>query len=316
MYIQQLISICAAFLKRLDQGIETAPRMQHQDGRSSSGRAANVTQTPQSQSMHTINDLVISLGIDNINLFRVLQYCRRSEIGKKLNGFVDRLRADRQKDKGMLLSTAALLDPSSESSALPHLEAFLDALNTSESDGRLLVTSRCSDGTNASSMRFLLLNTSVHFQPVLRDARAVILCGGTLHPTSELSERLDVAGKRAVRLFSCGHVIPPGNLRVLVVGTAPSGSELKFTYATREDTGMMASLGQTLLNACRIVPQGIVCFFPSYDFEERAFAAWSSSSLIASIEKVKRVFREPRESSQTDALLKAYSDAAISSDSV
>ena len=39
--------------------------------------------------------------------------------------------------------------------------------------------------SNQSSLKYLLLNPSVHFTDVLKDARAVVLAGGTMQPVSE-----------------------------------------------------------------------------------------------------------------------------------
>ena len=51
---------------------------------------------------------------------------------------------------------------------------------------------------------------------------------------------------------------------------------------------------------------GIVVFFPSYDYEKRVHAAWSQSGLLAKLEARKKIFREPKLSSQLETVLSDY----------
>lgn len=101
--------------------------------------------------------------------------------------------------------------------------------------------------------------------------------------------------------FSCGHVIPSENILTVVIPKGPKGKEMEFKFSGREDEGLvrlslfafasseifkpdltrkgvlvdlqtgcscgwvkMEELGATLSNACNLVPDGIVVFFPSY----------------------------------------------------
>ena len=48
-------------------------------------------------------------------------------------------------------------------------------------------------------------------------------------------------------------------------------------------------LGRILCNICNVVPGGVVCFFPSYDYEEFIYTRLSKSSVLQRIEKRKKV---------------------------
>lgn len=51
----------------------------------------------------------------------------------------------------------------------------------------LLKLSFCFDSTgrlSCSSLKFLLLNPAVHFTNIVREARAVVVAGGTMQPVS------------------------------------------------------------------------------------------------------------------------------------
>lgn len=51
----------------------------------------------------------------------------------------------------------------------------------------------------------------------------------------------------------------------------------------------MNELGQVLNNVCNIVPAGVVCFYPSYEYEQRTFEHFEKSGLIETLAKKKKV---------------------------
>ena len=52
------------------------------------------------------------------------------------------------------------------------------------------------------------------------------------------------------------------------------------------------------MNLCNVVPAGIVAFLPSYNFEELVYKHLDKSGIIAKISAKKRIFREPKLTSQ------------------
>lgn len=61
-----------------------------------------------------------------------------------------------------------------------------------------------------------------------------------------------------------------------------------------------------------MVPEGIVMFFSSFEYEGQVYDAWKASGILARILKKKRVFREPRSSMSSmdvETVLKEYKEA-------
>lgn len=52
-------------------------------------------------------------------------------------------------------------------------------------------------------------------------------------------------------------------LMVGVFTKGPSGHALSSTFKTREDEATKADLGNAIVNFARLVPQGMLVFFPS-----------------------------------------------------
>ncbi|NWY01672.1 DDX11 helicase, partial [Nothoprocta ornata] len=298
----------------------------------------NVNQNPNSQAisqtgtvLKSINDFLFQSQIDNINLFKVVQrYCEKSLISRKLFGFVERygapmvVKTNKEKEKlaglqNFLLSlqqgsdkegdlpAEAESDQLRSASPLMQIEGFLSALTNANQDGRVILNRQGTVGQ--SSLKFLLLNPAVHFAKVVKECRAVIIAGGTMQPVSDFREQLlCCAGVDPARIveFSCGHVIPPENILPLILCSGPSNQQLEFTYQTRDLPQMMDETGRILCNVCNVVPGGIVCFFPSYEYERQVCARWEQTGLLARLAAKKKLFQEPKKANQVDQVLVEY----------
>jgi len=89
--------------------------------------------------------------------------------------------------------------------------------------------------------------------------RAVVVAGGTMQPLDEFRDQLFLsAGGTADRLteFSCGHVIPPGNILPITLAVGPSGKQLDFSYQSRTLPVMVSS--HAVLQVCEVLPQHLL----------------------------------------------------------
>ncbi|XP_060101720.1 ATP-dependent DNA helicase DDX11 [Heteronotia binoei] len=319
MYIKQILFLLEKFVAVLGGNVKQNP---------------NTQSIPQAGAqMKTINDFLFQCEIDNINLFKVQRYCERSLISRKLFGFVERheasgalkIRPEEQKMAGLQNFLQNLNEkqrkegnpqsPSEEAeggppqmaSPLMQIEGFLTALTTANQDGRVILTRQ---GTLAqSSLKFLLLNPAVHFAKVLKECRAVIIAGGTMQPVADFREQLlTCAGVGAGRIeeFSCGHVIPPDNILPIVLCSGPSGQQLEFTYEKRNLPQMMEEMGRILSNLCNVIPGGVVCFFPSYEYEKQVYVHWEKTGLLTRLAAKKKIFQEPKRANQVEQVLAEY----------
>uniref|UniRef100_A0A8C4MDP0 DEAD/H-box helicase 11 n=1 Tax=Equus asinus asinus TaxID=83772 RepID=A0A8C4MDP0_EQUAS len=328
MYIKQILYLLEKFVTVLGGNIKQNP---HSQRLSRTGTE-----------LKTINDFLFLSQIDNINLFKVQRYCEKSMVSRKLFGFTEKygavLAPSREQPRLagfqqflQSLQPEALGEniPSSHmdsspspaapveegearvlrpSSPLMHIEGFLAALTTANQDGRVILSRQGS--LSQSSLKFLLLNPAVPFAQVVKECRAVVIAGGTMQPVSDFREQLlACAGVDAERVveFSCGHVIPPDNILPLVVCSGPSNQQLEFTYQQRELPQMMTETGRILCNLCNVVPGGVVCFFPSYEYQRQVHAHWDKSGLLARLAVRKKIFQEPKRANQVEQVLLEYS---------
>ncbi|CAH8625028.1 unnamed protein product [Dicrocoelium dendriticum] len=153
------------------------------------------------------------------------------------------------------------------------------------------------------SLNFWCLNPSVVFSELASEARCLILVSGTLSPLDALEAELGVTFP--IRL-EAGHVITADRVIVTTLSHGPSGIRLCGTYQHQSTYTYQDELGQLILQACYIVPGGILCFLPSYALLDKLVQRWETTGLISQLRQVKHVMIEPRTSVGLDAWLKEF----------
>jgi len=158
----------------------------------------------------TATELLLTLKLDNLNIFSVLRFLQRSNLSQKLHGFNSSIltmqnpsdecaREDREHHQFI----------SKHISSMSIVQEFLSLLTGSQREGRVVIEwpkvgittndgVQCERATNEAqhpSFRYLLLNPASRFQDILEDAHAVVLTGGTIRPFNHM----------AVELFGVNH---------------------------------------------------------------------------------------------------------------
>lgn len=116
-----------------------------------------------------------------------------------------------------------------------------------------------------------------------------------MQPISEFTDQLFyLAGgvKERIFTFSCGHIIPPTSILPIIVSAGPSGKIFDFSYQNRKDPALLDELGRLLVNVSNIIPAGVVCFFPSYEYEQSVFQHFVKTKVIEKLERKKKVSKK------------------------
>ncbi|XP_052182750.1 regulator of telomere elongation helicase 1 homolog isoform X2 [Diospyros lotus] len=130
--------------------------------------------------------------------------------------------------------------------------------------------------------------------------RSIILTSGTLSPMESFAVefKLDFP----IRLEN-PHVISANQIWTGVVPVGPSGFSLNSSYRSRDLLEYKLELGNAIVNFARIVPDGLLVFFPSYYLLDQCIGCWknaihtNSSTIWERICKHKQPVVEPRQSS-------------------
>ncbi len=133
--------------------------------------------------------------------------------------------------------------------------------------------------------------------------RSILLTSGTLSPLGSFAQELTIPFE--IRLEN-PHVIDPSQVFVAVVSKGPGGHALNSSYQSRNRSEYKEDLGNAIVNFARIVPDGLLVFFPSYGVLKQCTDAWRSSkgggvSIWDRISQYKAPVVEPRDSAMFPA---------------
>jgi len=274
-----------------------------------------------------IGDLIAGKGVDQINLSKLMLYLQESKLARKVEGYVTYIQEQASREN-------AKLDQQQHVSTMPvlnYVQSFFQTLTNPAAEGCFFYEKTES---NDMALKYMLLDPTHHFRQVVEEARAVILIGGTMSPVSLLGHYsssglwlidaqmddyvrhlFDYVDPSRLKTFSCGHIIPKGNLDATPVAKGPGGVEFDFTYEKRNSSVMIETLGRCLIELSSTIPDGLVVFFPSYAYLDHVVARWQTNS--ARITKniwdhlitIKPIFRESKTTIGADDVLGQYSQA-------
>jgi len=105
--------------------------------------------------------------------------------------------------------------------------------------------------------------------------RSIIVTSGTLSPLPSYSLELGLPFPNTVEN---PHIIADNQIHVRVIGHGVSGKLLNSSYNRRDDEEYLTELGNTLASLAKIVPGGMLVFFPSYSVMETCVERWGGPS--------------------------------------
>uniref|UniRef100_A0A182JX47 Helicase ATP-binding domain-containing protein n=1 Tax=Anopheles christyi TaxID=43041 RepID=A0A182JX47_9DIPT len=196
--------------------------------------------------------------------------------------------------------------------AIRPLINFLECLvEYGAGDSRVLLSFEEKDSSQAA-MKYLLLNPGGKFEEIVQSCRSVVLAGGTMQPTEELTEQVFRNWRERVTIKSYPHVVPKDAVLPVAIGRGPTGKEFLFNFSNKQNMEMLDELQSTILNLSQVVPNGLVVFFSSYDFLDQFIRKLEESGNRSKLEERKKVFREPKTTGQVEKILTDYGRAARS----
>uniref|UniRef100_A0A672Q0A6 Regulator of telomere elongation helicase 1 n=1 Tax=Sinocyclocheilus grahami TaxID=75366 RepID=A0A672Q0A6_SINGR len=143
-------------------------------------------------------------------------------------------------------------------------------------------------------------------QELLRqEVRSIILTSGTLSPLSSFTCEMQIPFPVSLEN---PHVIQRDQIFVSIIEKGPDGVQLSTAFDRRFVPENMSSMGNTLVNLVRVVPHGLLVFFPSYPVMDKTLEFWRANGHADRIEHVKPMFVEPRGKSTFTEVIDGYYD--------
>ncbi|XP_052040531.1 regulator of telomere elongation helicase 1 isoform X4 [Apodemus sylvaticus] len=138
---------------------------------------------------------------------------------------------------------------------------------------------------------------------VYQGVRTLILTSGTLAPLSSFALEMQIPFPVCLEN---PHIIDKNQLWVGVIPRGPDGVQLSSAYDKRFSEECLSSLGKALGNIARVVPHGLLVFFPSYPVMEKSLEFWQVQGLAKKVEALKPLFVEPRNKGSFSEVIDAY----------
>ncbi|CAF3722873.1 unnamed protein product [Rotaria sordida] len=238
-----------------------------------------------------------------VNLFQLIDYIKTNEIIKKLHGFMSKypvnknqqseekktnesalqklLQKQTQKQsQSNVVDEEQLSKESTEkriSNSFAIFATFLEALTNPRDDGKIILIIK--ETLGQCSIKYFALKTSSFFHEMVNEARSVIVAD---------------------------HIVPADNVLAIALPLGPQNIEFEFTAVNRSNTAMMDELGRVLVSLCSTIPDGLVVFFCSYDHLQKTYAYFEKTFVLNKIVSKKKIFMEPKRSSDVDTILTNY----------
>jgi regulator of telomere elongation helicase 1 len=99
----------------------------------------------------------------------------------------------------------------------------------------------------------------------------------------------------------------PKQIWIGCVPVGPSGKTLNSSFRSRDTAEYKSELGNAIVNFARIVPDGVLVFFPSYTVMHACVEAWKATNVWERISKCKLPVVEPRDSADFASTIREFS---------
>jgi regulator of telomere elongation helicase 1 len=111
------------------------------------------------------------------------------------------------------------------------------------------------------------------------DIRSIIVTSGTLSPLPSYSMELGIP---FAHTLENPHIISSDQIHVRVIGKGVSGKQLNSSYQRRQDVDYYIELGNTLVSLAKVIPGGMLIFFPSYGVMQECVERWGGPASSSS----------------------------------
>ncbi|KAJ2963471.1 hypothetical protein NQZ79_g1500 [Umbelopsis isabellina] len=140
-------------------------------------------------------------------------------------------------------------------------------------------------------LSFWCHNAGLAFREISEAARSVILCSGTLSPMNGFATELQT--DFPIRLET-NHVIDPSQMWAGVIPFGPDKVALSGTFKTLDTYVYQDDIGAALLRIAKIIPNGMLCFVPSYSALNKFLSRWKTTGLYTTLSQTKTIVIEPQ----------------------
>ncbi|KAJ3152039.1 DNA-dependent ATPase of the nucleotide excision repair factor 4 complex [Geranomyces variabilis] len=205
---------------------------------------------------------------------------------------------------GSLIRTLELTDLA-EYRALQTIAAFATVVATYQKGFILILEPYENDMDTIPNpvLHLSCLDATIAIKPVFDRFKTVIITSGTLSPM-ELYPTL--LGFTPVVVQSYQMTLTRSCFLPLTITRGSDQVAISSKFEVRNDLAVVRNYGNILIEYAKIVPDGLVCFFPSYLYMESIVTAWNDLGMLQEVLKYKLIFIETPDAAETSMALENY----------
>nr|WCZ58534.1 general transcription and DNA repair factor IIH helicase subunit [Andalucia godoyi] len=152
-------------------------------------------------------------------------------------------------------------------------------------------------------LQLACVDASLAIRPVFAKFDSVVITSGTLSPLDMYPKMLDF---RAAVTASFPITLPRNCMCPLIVSKGPDQTPISSEFSVRNTPAVIRNFGELLLDVATVVPDGILCFFPSYLYMEDVISVWNDMGVMAKLSEKKLIYLETPGTAETSRALEHY----------
>ncbi|THU91164.1 DNA repair helicase [Dendrothele bispora CBS 962.96] len=192
-----------------------------------------------------------------------------------------------------------------EHSSLQKVASFATLVSTYEKGFLLILEPYETETATVPNpiFHFTCLDPSLAIKPVFERFSSVVITSGTISPLDMYPKMLQftpVVQETYPMTLTRNAFLP------LVITRGSDQVAISSRFEVRNDPAVVRNFGSILIEYSKIVPDGIVAFFPSYLYMESIVAAWNDMGILNEVWKNKLIFVETPDANETSIALENY----------
>ncbi|CBX95892.1 similar to TFIIH basal transcription factor complex helicase subunit [Plenodomus lingam JN3] len=150
------------------------------------------------------------------------------------------------------------------------------------------------------------LDAAIAIKPVFERFYSVIVTSGTMSPLDMYPRMLNF---NTVVQESFTMTLTRKSFLPMIVDRGNDQNQITSQFEHRNDLQVQRNFGNLLIEFCKLTPDGVVVFFPSYLYMESIISAWQGMEILDTVWKYKLILVETPDAQETALALETFRTA-------
>ncbi|KAH6543197.1 general transcription and DNA repair factor IIH helicase subunit XPD [Parastagonospora nodorum] len=155
-------------------------------------------------------------------------------------------------------------------------------------------------------LHFTCLDAAIAIKPVFERFYSVIVTSGTMSPLDMYPRMLNF---NTVVQESFTMTLTRKTFLPMIVDRGNDQNQITSQFEHRNDLQVQRNFGTLLIEFCKLTPDGVVVFFPSYLYMESIISAWQGMEILDTVWKYKLILVETPDAQETALALETFRTA-------